>query len=36
MQRRAHDVFTPAAGYPSDLAVEGIPARDRIFNAREK
>jgi ribosomal protein S18 acetylase RimI-like enzyme len=29
--RLERDVFTPAAGYPADLAVDGIPLRDRMW-----
>ena len=29
------DVFTPAAGYPADLQVDGIRALDRVWAALE-
>jgi ribosomal protein S18 acetylase RimI-like enzyme len=29
--RLERDVFTPEAGYPADLAVDGIPLRDRMW-----
>jgi ribosomal protein S18 acetylase RimI-like enzyme len=29
------DVFTPAAGYPADLQVDGIPVLDRVWAALE-
>lgn len=29
--RLERDVFTPEAGYPADLAVDGIPLRDRVW-----
>jgi GNAT superfamily N-acetyltransferase len=31
MLRIERDVFTPAHGYPADLAVDGIPLRDRVW-----
>jgi ribosomal protein S18 acetylase RimI-like enzyme len=31
MLRLERDVFTPAAGYPADLTVDGIPLRDRMW-----
>jgi ribosomal protein S18 acetylase RimI-like enzyme len=31
MLRLERDVFTPARGYPPDLAVDGIPLRDRMW-----
>ena len=31
MLRLERDVFTPAAGYPADLSVDGIPLRDRMW-----
>ena len=31
MLRIERDVFTPAAGYPPDLSVDGIPLRDRAW-----
>lgn len=29
--RIERDVFTPAAGYPPDLSVDGVPVRDRVW-----
>jgi hypothetical protein len=31
MRRIERDAFTAAAGYPPDLAVGGIPLRDRVW-----
>ena len=35
MSRIVRDVFTPAAGYPAGLLVDGIPLRDQVVLDRE-
>ncbi len=31
MRSVGRDAFTPAAGYPADTSIDGIPLRDRVW-----